>query len=76
MNIGIVASSGATDTDLLSSGSLATARVVPVVSGGADTKWASRSSTADAWITGKVLNDAAGSMVGDVLIVASPLYAT
>ncbi len=75
IDIGLVASSGATDTDIISSGSLTEALILPVVIGGWDTKWAAKGSTANAWITGKIKVDGASSLAGDVIIEVLPLFA-
>lgn len=76
LNIGIVSSSSQSDSDILSSGSVASARIYPIVSGGADKLWKSRSSTANAWLTGKYVRDGSTGLVGEAIITVLPLYSS
>ena len=74
IDIGLVASSISTDTDIVSSASLAEALILPVITGGWDTRWKKNGSTANAWLTGKIKVDGATGLVGDLIIEALPLF--
>ena len=74
IDIGLVDSSSETDTDIISSGSLTEALILPVIINGWDTKWAAKGSTVNAWITGKIKVDGASSLAGDVIIEVLPLF--
>ena len=76
IDIGLVNSSAGTGTNIISSGSLTEALILPVIISGWDSKWAAKGSTANAWITGKIKVDGASSLAGDVIIEVLPLFST
>ncbi len=76
INIGIVASSGTAGSNIMSSGDLGTARILPLVAGFSDKKWGAKGASSDAWITGKIIQDGASSLAGDLIITVIPLYST
>lgn len=75
MNIGIVASSSATGSDVGLGIGVETIHIVPVVVGGADQLWAAKGSSSDAWL---VAHHQVGgsSLAGRVIIEAVPLFSS